>query len=112
MIALSMRKSLKQGYLPNGPRMRRATAFAALVLMVLLIYGLAEYAGKGTGPKEVAIAEADSPTVLVGSAEGTRYHYLWCAGGSSIKEGNRIYFEDQEEARAFGYTPAKNCRGL
>ncbi len=49
---------------------------------------------------------------VVGSKKGTTYHLPWCAGARSIKEENRIVFENSEAARAVGYRPAANCPGL
>lgn len=49
---------------------------------------------------------------LVASKNGTKYHYLWCPGSSTIKEENKIYFSSKEEAENAGYKPAVNCKGL
>lgn len=49
---------------------------------------------------------------LVGSKNGTKYHYPWCSGAQRIKEENKIWFASKEEATAKGYTPAANCPGL
>jgi hypothetical protein len=49
---------------------------------------------------------------VVASKNGTKYHFPWCSGAKRIDERNKIYFESIEAARAAGYTPAANCRGL
>lgn len=49
---------------------------------------------------------------VVASKNGTKYHYPWCAGAKQISEKNKIIFNSIEEARASGYTPASNCKGL
>ncbi len=49
---------------------------------------------------------------VVASKAGTKYHFPWCAGAQSIKEENKISFDSIEAARAAGYTPAANCKGL
>lgn len=49
---------------------------------------------------------------VVASKNGTKYHYPWCAGAKQISEKNKITFGSIEEARAAGYTPASNCKGL
>jgi hypothetical protein len=49
---------------------------------------------------------------LVGSKNGTKYHFPWCSGAARITEINKVWFESAEEARAAGYTPAANCKGL
>lgn len=57
-----------------------------------------------------------APIVLSGavvvSKNSTKYHYPWCSGAQRIKEENKIWFNTIEEARASGYTPAANCKGL
>lgn len=50
--------------------------------------------------------------LLVGSKNGTKYHYPWCSGAQRIKEENKVWFSSIEEARKAGYTPAANCKGL
>lgn len=49
---------------------------------------------------------------LVGSKNGAKYHYTWCAGAQKITEANRVYFTSKEEAATRGYAPASNCKGL
>lgn len=49
---------------------------------------------------------------LVASRNGSKYHYVWCSGASSIKAENKIYFRSKEEAEKAGYQPASNCKGL
>lgn len=49
---------------------------------------------------------------VVASKSGTKYHFPWCAGAQSIKEANKIWFASNTEARAAGYEPASNCKGL
>lgn len=49
---------------------------------------------------------------VVASKNGTKYHYPWCAGAKQISEKNKIVFDSIEAARAAGYLPANNCKGL
>ena len=49
---------------------------------------------------------------LVGSKNGTKYHYTWCSGAQRIADTNRIYFTSKSDAESRGYTPASNCKGL
>lgn len=49
---------------------------------------------------------------LVASKNGTKYYYPWCAGVSKIKEENKVFFTNTEEATKAGYSPAANCKGL
>lgn len=55
---------------------------------------------------------ASGSGTVVASKNGTKYHYPWCSGAKSIAEQNKIVFNSIEEARAAGYTPASNCKGL
>lgn len=48
----------------------------------------------------------------VGSRKGTKYHLPWCPGASQMKEENKVWFATEAEAKAAGYTPAANCKGL
>lgn len=49
---------------------------------------------------------------VVASKTGTKYHYPWCAGAKQISDKNKIIFKSIEEAKAKGYLPASNCKGL
>ena len=49
---------------------------------------------------------------VVASKNGSKYHYPWCSGAQRIADENKIWFNTIEEARAVGYTPAANCKGL
>jgi len=49
---------------------------------------------------------------LVASKSGSKYHFPWCSGAGRIKEENKIWFNTVGDARAAGYTPAANCKGL
>jgi len=49
---------------------------------------------------------------IVGSKNGTKYHYSTCPGAKQISKENLIYFSSIEDAREKGYTPASNCKGL
>lgn len=56
--------------------------------------------------------ETGTGTEVVASKNGTKYHLPTCAGAKQISEKNKITFKSIEEARASGYTPAANCKGL
>lgn len=58
-----------------------------------------------------AVAGVGAETV-VGSRTGSKYHYPWCSGAQRINPANLVTFPSIEEARAAGYTPASNCKGL
>jgi hypothetical protein len=56
--------------------------------------------------------ERDIDLKLVASKNGTKYHLPTCPGAKQMNEDNKIYFNNKEEAKAAGYTPAANCKGL
>ncbi|MDD5152756.1 MAG: hypothetical protein PHS95_02010 [Candidatus Pacebacteria bacterium] len=66
----------------------------------------------GTQPSTLPTNIGATSKELMGSKNGTKYYYTWCAGANRITEANRIYFNTKEEAEARGYTPASNCKGL
>ncbi len=49
---------------------------------------------------------------VVASKNGAKYHYPWCSGAKRISPKNLITFNSIKEARASGYLPAANCKGL
>lgn len=50
--------------------------------------------------------------MVVASRSGSAYHYPWCSGAATMKEANKVWFKDEAAARAAGYKPAGNCKGL
>lgn len=124
--------------LPNWLNIRKETGRDVLVAGVVVLVGLGGFflgrfsvqvapAGQGglrvLSREEAAAAglvgatEASAPTGaieggVVASKSGTKYHYPWCAGAQSIKEENKVWFTSTVEARAAGYLPASNCKGL
>jgi hypothetical protein len=73
--------------------------------------GEVEETGSSVGGPGTSVATAIAGGV-VASKSGTKYHAPWCSGAKSIKESNRIWFATTAEARAAGYEPASNCKGL
>ena len=47
---------------------------------------------------------------VVVSKNGSKYHYLHCAGAKQIKEENKISFNSAKEAEGAGYSLASNCK--
>jgi hypothetical protein len=64
------------------------------------------------GAAAAGSVEASSHGQVVASKSGTKYHLLSCPGAQTIREENKIYFESAQDARAAGYEPAANCKGL
>lgn len=85
-------------------------------LRVLYPEGMAEMrldgAAGAAASFETRTGAATTSGQIVASKSGTKYHFTWCSGAKSIKEENRIYFASTQEARAAGYEPASNCKGL
>jgi len=49
---------------------------------------------------------------VVGSRNSNKYHLPWCSGAQRIKDENKVVFQTQEDAKAAGYVPAGNCKGI
>ncbi len=62
---------------------------------------------------EAAAAAALSPAgEVIASKTGTVYYLPTCSGVSRIKPENRVTYASAAEAKAKGFAPAKNCKGL
>lgn len=67
--------------------------------------------------KGESVSQGSSSTVtgagtVVASKNGSSYHLPTCSGAKNIKPENLIRFNSAAEARAAGYKPAGNCKGL
>lgn len=49
---------------------------------------------------------------VIGSKSGKKYYYPWCGTVKRINPENQVPFKSIAEARAAGYTPGGNCKGL
>ena len=56
--------------------------------------------------------EAAEQGDYVASKNGSKYYLTDCSGANRIKEENKVWFDTVDEAKAEGYEPAKNCKGL
>ncbi|MBI2048583.1 MAG: hypothetical protein HYT30_01515 [Parcubacteria group bacterium] len=65
-----------------------------------------------TAVSQVAAAVMPQGGTVIASKTGKKYHFPWCAGTQQISEKNKITFASEEKARAAGYLPAGNCKGL
>lgn len=98
--------------------------FIVLVLILVAIIGFALgriSAIKYSSQYKINASSVDMPNLetlnqpasaFVGSKEGSVYHLISCPGAKSIKQENKIFFGDEEEAKRAGYRPAANCPGL
>lgn len=69
--------------------------------------------GAGASPSTISgQVPLVKPGQVVASKNGTKYHLPTCPGAKQISDKNKITFNSAEEARAAGYSPASNCKGL
>ena len=96
-----------------------------LLLVVLLValgsFGLGRLSVLESVRAPVSITNAPTITeprgmniggLIVASRAGSAYYFPWCASASKILPQNQVWFATEEKARAAGYVPAKNCKGL
>lgn len=96
--------------------------YAAVVVLVgVCAFGLGRISALESARPAVSIGEAPvlgklvamAPGgLIVASRTGSVYYYPWCAGAGNIATQNQRWFKSEAEARAAGYRPAKNCKGL
>jgi len=115
-----------QGKLKSLARSERIFTAALLCLVGVVSFMLGRHSvlELASTPKAVentaGVVFKDTPDLVVepgairvvASKGGTKYHLLTCSGASTIKETNKIYFDSIDQAKAAGYTPAANCKGL
>lgn len=92
-----------------------------VLLLAAASFGLGRLSVLEDVKSPVSISEApvqDSPQgifpggVYEASRSGTVYYFPWCASAISIPAASRVWFASESDARAAGYRPAKNCKGL
>ena len=100
---------------------RDALLVAVLLLVALLSFGFGILVGQDTGsrtPFSVCDSSAtpkpvpDAGGEVVASKTGTKYFLPWCSGAKNISATNLVTFPSADEAKAAGYGPAANCKGL
>ena len=67
----------------------------------------------GSTATELSVA-SDNPADgrVIGSKSGKKYYFPWCSTVSRIKPENQVAFASIALARAAGYLPGGNCKGL
>ena len=70
------------------------------------IYSIYKENGKAEIVFEVENSELFDESVYA-SSRGTKYYYWWC--GSNIKEENKVWFKNSDEAIEEGYSLSKTC---
>ncbi len=74
-----------------------------------VITSVATTTTKKETPAEVVIP-TDGP--VIGSKSGKKYYFPWCGTVKRILPQNQVPFPSIEAARAAGYLPGGNCKGL
>ena len=64
------------------------------------------------GEKIVSTTSTTSGGEFIGSKSGKKYYFPWCGTVKRIKPENQVHFASAEEARASGFVPGGNCKGL
>ncbi len=49
---------------------------------------------------------------VIGSKSGKKYYFPWCGTVKRIKPENQVPFASIADAKAAGFTPGGNCKGL
>ena len=62
--------------------------------------------------QNVPLTSSTTTEQVIGSKSGKKYYYPWCGALKRVKPENQIKFDSINSARAAGYTPAANCKGL
>jgi len=72
--------------------------------------GSLEPTARSTQTASVVQALPSDASGVIGSKNGSKYHYSYCPGAKQIKETNRITFNTASEAEGAGYSLAGNCK--
>lgn len=62
-----------------------------------------------------AVAEAGAVTssgAVIGVSTSKKYYFPWCGTIKRVKPQNQVSFSSASAARAAGYLPGGNCKGL
>lgn len=94
--------------------------FALFLLVSLASFGLGRLSVLVEAKPLISVSQAASGAIpalskggyYVGSWSGRIYYFPWCAGAEKIAPAKQRWFQSEQDARAAGYQPAKNCRGL
>ena len=90
-------------------------------LVALASFGLGRLSALEDARPPVSIVQTPSAAkpatlfmggLILASRTGNAYYYPWCAGAGKIAPSNQVWFPSEDAARAAGYAPAKNCKGL
>lgn len=74
------------------------------------IFSLEEMAQQKSDLASLKQFQNTSTSTIVASKKGKKYYFVWCKYADTIKESNKIYFKDEETAKASGRTLANGCQ--
>ncbi len=84
------------------------------ILLVILTFAIKIEAEPTVVSYEEGAVESFSPdsapSAIFASVSGKTYTYSWCQGASRIKEQNKIFFKNEEEAKRTGRILSKLCK--
>ena len=90
-----------------------------VIFVGLLGFGLGRLSKIEDQKVPIIIKQAITSTVAtsiqgkyVASRTGNFYYMPWCTTVKKIKEVNKVWFNNEDEAHSAGYTKASNCKGL
>ena len=61
---------------------------------------------------DTAVGVSATSGEVIGSKTGKKYYFPWCSTVKRIKPENQVKFSSITSAKAAGYTPGGNCKGL
>lgn len=65
-----------------------------------------------TTTQEVSNPAPPQDGPVIGSKSGKKYYFPWCGTVKRIKPENQVHFTSIENAKASGFAPGGNCKGL
>lgn len=74
------------------------------------IFSLEEMAQSKSDVASLKQFQNTSTSTIVASKKGKKYYFVWCKYADTIKESNKIYFKDEDSAKASGRTLANGCQ--
>jgi hypothetical protein len=74
------------------------------------VFSLEEMVQQKSGVASLKQFQNTSTSTIVASKKGKKYYFVWCKYADTIKESNKIYFKDEDSAKASGRTLANGCQ--
>lgn len=112
---------LLPAYWEAGGLLSEVAVPVVVLCMCLISFGLGRISAFEEARAPVTIGKAPEAAKpremflggeIVASRTGSAYYFPWCGGATKISAVNKVWFKNEAAARAAGYAPAKNCKGL